>query len=423
MEWTAGIGPVAVSHAVSDRMRGRLPINCQVTGPESRMGGSSHSPTLLRRMGMKRQQELSDTHVVVVGAGYGGLRAAFDLARHVRVTLIDPDDSFTERVRLHQRAAGRLDVKHSLQALVEPAGITHLAARVVRIDTHSAKVYTDAGHALGYQRLVYALGSRTHDVGKAGVAPGRVFTAESAADLHQRLLGDPGELAVVGGGLTGIEMVAELAESYPAWRTRLVTGGTIAPGVSDKGRAHIRSVLSRLGVVIEEGHLVAGPDDIDADVVVWSASMVPNTEIAREAGLAVDNGNRITVDSSLRSVSHADVYVAGDAAAAHTPVSGPLRMACATALPLGLHAAKSVVRDLSGQEPQALEFSYVGQCMSLGRHDGLLQFVGKDDSPRDRVLTGKAAALVKEQVVRTTVRTLALAARHPRVARLVPGIN
>ncbi|MCW2880229.1 MAG: FAD-dependent pyridine nucleotide-disulfide oxidoreductase [Sphaerisporangium sp.] len=372
-------------------------------------------------MGMNRQQERSDTHVIVVGAGYGGLRAAFDLARHVRVTLIDPDDSFTERVRLHQRAAGRLNVTHSLRALVQPAGITHLAARVVRIDTHFARVYTDAGHALDYQRLVYALGSRTGDV--AGVAPGRVFTAESAADLHRRLLGDPGQLTVVGGGLTGIETVAELAESHPTWRTRLITGGDIAPGVSDKGRAHIRAVLSGLGVVIEEGHPVAGPDDIDADVVVWSASMVPNTEIAREAGLAVDSRNRISVDSSLRSVSHADVYVAGDAAAAHTPISGPLRMACATALPLGLHAAKSVVRDLNGQEPQALQFAYAGQCMSLGRHDGLLQFVGKDDSPRDRVLTGKVAALVKEQVVRTTVRTLSLAARHPRAARLMPGTN
>jgi NADH dehydrogenase len=72
-------------------------------------------------------------------------------------------------------------------------------------------------------------------------------------------------------------------------------------------------------------------------------------------------------------------------------------MACATALPLGLHAAKSVVRDLSGREPEALKFAYLGQCMSLGRHDGLLQFVGKGDSPRDHVLTGKAAALVKSK--------------------------
>jgi hypothetical protein len=59
----------------------------------------------------------------------------------------------------------------------------------------------------------------------------------------------------------------------------------------------------------------------------------------------------------------------------------------------------------------------------LGRRDGLLQFVGKDDSPRDRILTGRVAALVKEQVVRTTVRTITMTARHPRAARLIPGVN
>jgi hypothetical protein len=61
--------------------------------------------------------------------------------------------------------------------------------------------------------------------------------------------------------------------------------------------------------------------------------------------------------------------------------------------------------------------------MSLGRHDGLLQFVEKDDSPRDRIVTGKPAALIKEQVVRTTVRTIRMDSRHPRAARLIPGTN
>src|SRR4051794_14953774 len=213
--------------------------------------------------------QLNEAHVVVLGAGYGGLRAAFDLARHVRVTLIDPADSFTERVRLHERAAGREDVRHALWPLLRASGVTHLAARVSRIDTAAAEVHTGGGRVVGYDRLVYALGSRTGDPGPAG--PGRVFTAETAAELHPRLPGDPGRLTVVGGGLTGIETAAELAESHPEWRVRLVTGGKVASGVSRRGRAHIRAVLAGLGVVIEEGRRVAGADDLDADVVVWSA--------------------------------------------------------------------------------------------------------------------------------------------------------
>ncbi|GAA4562631.1 FAD-dependent oxidoreductase [Planotetraspora kaengkrachanensis] len=359
--------------------------------------------------------------MAVLGAGYGGLRAAFGLARDVRVTLIDPADSFTERVRLHERAAGRQDVRHTLRPLLRASGVTHLAERVSRIDTAASEVHTDDGRVVGYDRLVYALGSRTGDPGPA--RPGRVFTAETAAELHRRLHGEFGRLTVVGGGPTGVETAAELAESHPEWDIRLVTAGQVAPGVSRRGRAHIRSVLTGLGVAIEEDHQVPDADDLDSDVVVWSASMVPNTEIAKAAGLTLDEHDRITVDPALRSTSHPEVYVAGDAAAAYTPVSGPLRMACATALPVGLHAARSVVRDLGGLEPRPLKFSYYAQCISLGRHDGLLQFVGRDDSPRDRILTGRAAALVKEQIVRTTVRTIVMTARSPRAARLIPGVN
>ncbi|MFI5753037.1 NAD(P)/FAD-dependent oxidoreductase [Streptomyces sp. NPDC051644] len=362
-------------------------------------------------------------HVVVVGAGYAGLRAALQLDPQVRVTLIDPADHFTERVRLHETAAGRPDVTHPLRTLLQSTNVTHLRARVTLIDTGSARVHTEVGHTLDYHRLVYALGSRTAGLDVTGTSPERAYTAESAAELYKRLLDGSGALTVVGGGLTGIELATELAESHPGWKVHLATGGEIAPSVSAKGRSHIRSVLIDRGVRIEEGRHVGNPDDVDTDVVVWSASMVPNTELAVAAGLSTDNRHQIRVDSALRSLSHPEVYVAGDAAAVETPSSGPIRMACATALPLGAHAANSLVRDLRGQEPKPFRFSYQGQCMSLGRHDGLIQLVGKDDSPRDRIVTGKPAALIKEQVVRGTVRTIRMDARHPRASRLIPGAN
>jgi NADH dehydrogenase FAD-containing subunit len=361
--------------------------------------------------------------VLVVGAGYGGLRAALDLAPHVKVTVLDPADHFTERVRLHEKAAGRADVTHPLSELLRPTGITHVPARATHIDAAAAQVHTDDGQVLRYDRLIYALGSRTAGVGEPGAAHERVYTAESAAELHKRLLDGPGSLTVVGGGLTGIELATELAEFDPRWQVRLVTGGEIAPSVSKAGRAHIRAVLLARGVRVEEGRHVTDPGDIDTDVVVWSASMVPNTELAIATGLTVEAGGRIAVDSALRSVSHPGIYVAGDAAAAHTPAAGQLRMACATALPIGAHAAASVVRDLRGEEPRPLKFGYLSQCISLGRHDGLIQAVRGDDSPRDWTLTGKPAAVVKEQVVRFTVRTLRFASRHPRAARLIPGTS
>lgn len=346
--------------------------------------------------------------------------AALRLAPHFEVTLLDPSDRFTERVRLHELAAGRADVTHPLAGLLRGTGVRHLAVRATALDPAARLVTTDDGRSLPYDRLVYALGSRT-----AETAGERAYTAESADALRKRLLDGPGSLAVVGGGLTGIEMATELAEAYAQWNVRLLTSGPVAAGHSPRGRSHIRGVLTDRGVRVEEGTRIADADAVDADVVVWAASMVPNTALASEAGLSLDpaGSGRIEVDATLRSVSHPDIYAVGDAAASHAPDAGRLRMSCATAIPTGAHAATSITSESHGRTPEPLRFGYLLQCVSLGRHDGLIQFVRPDDSPRNHILTGRPAARTKEQVVRSTVRLLRLTARHPWAVRLIPGVG
>ncbi len=317
------------------------------------------------------------------------------------------------------------------------------------------EIRTDDGRVLHYDRLVYAAGSQTARAGlrpaaplsadpasagpisagpasagpgaaspeTAGTAwPGHVFTPESAAELHKRLLDGPGSLAVVGGGLTGIELAAEIAEARPSWAVRLMTTDQVGPGLSGRGRDHVRRVLGARGVRLDEGHHVTGPTDIDADVVVWAASMTARTELAAAAGLALTDG-RIAVGPELRSVSHPGIYAAGDAAASASPAAGRLRMACATSLPTGAYAAGAVLADLRGEEPAPLGFRFSLQCISLGRRDGLVQPVHADDSPRRQIITGRAAAVAKEQVVRSTVPALRLAVRHPGAVRHLPGMS
>ncbi|AGP52775.1 NAD(P)/FAD-dependent oxidoreductase [Streptomyces rapamycinicus] len=360
---------------------------------------------------MEKQQ------VLVLGAGYAGLIAALRLAPHTHVTLIDPSPAFTERVRLHERAVGRPDITHPLDALTRRAGIVHVAARATGIEPAARLITTDDGRRLPYDRLVYALGSRTADPGE------RAYTPETAAELYKRLLDGPGELTVVGGGLTGIELAAEIAESHDAWKVRLVTGEEVGTGLSAKGRAHVRTTLTGLGVRIEEGRRVARPEDIGSDAVVWATAMTANTALAGAAGIALDPGGRVRVDATLRSVSHPEIYAVGDAAAMATPAAGALRMACATALPSGSHAASSIIAETRGREPKPLRFRFVAQCVSLGRRDGLIQLVRADDSPRETVLRGGTAARAKEQVVRSTVRVLRLAARRPGAVPLIPGVG
>ncbi|MFF7715344.1 hypothetical protein [Streptomyces sp. NPDC007988] len=80
---------------------------------------------------------------------------------------------------------------------------------------------------------------------------------------------------------------------------------------------------------------------MDADEAVRAASMIPKTELAAAAGLPLDPSGRIRVDGALRSPACPEVYGAGDAPAASSPRAGALRMACATAMPMGSCAASS----------------------------------------------------------------------------------
>ncbi|UNO40573.1 FAD-dependent oxidoreductase [Streptomyces sp. MST-110588] len=358
--------------------------------------------------------------VVVIGGGYAGTMAALRLAPHACVTLVDPGDRFTERVRLHELAAGRPDVTHPRSRMLRGTGIDHVPARATELDPAGRAVHTDDGRVLLYDRLIYALGSHT-DLRGAGE---RAFSAESAAELRKRLLDGPGALAVVGGGLTGIETAAELAEAYPGWRVRLLTSGEVGGGLSDRGRAHVRTALRGLGVRVEEGRHVTDADAVDADAVVWATALRPASDLAVRAGLETDpDTGRLRVDAALRSVGHPEIYGAGDAAGARSAAAGALRMSCAAALPTGSYVASAIIAESRGAEPAPLKFSFALQCVSLGRRDGLVQFVRADDAPRERVLTGRAAARFKEQVVRSTVRFLALAARRPGLVPLIPGVG
>ena len=97
-------------------------------------------------------------------------------------------------------------------------------------------------------------------------------------------------------------MASELAEAERAWKIGMVTAGEVGPALSEKGRAHVRSVFRDLGMSLEEGRPVA-PGDLDADVIVWTASLRANAEIARSAGLALTENGRRQVDAMLWSES------------------------------------------------------------------------------------------------------------------------
>ncbi|MCO5974546.1 NAD(P)/FAD-dependent oxidoreductase [Actinoallomurus soli] len=353
--------------------------------------------------------------VVILGAGYAGLSAAIQLAARVRrrgdveVTLVNAQERFTERLRLHMTATGRPTAELSIPELLEGTGARFVRGWVTAVDLEARIVRIDDERVLSYDTLVYGLGGVADTAAVPGVE-GHAYTldgAQNAEVLAGRLEGlGGGTVVVAGSGLTGVESAAEIAERYPELNVVLL--GRREPGASmnPKARAYLRSALDRLGVTVRGGVEVtkvlpdavelAGGETVPADVVLWTGG-TRVSPLAAAAGLTVDERGRVVTDAALRSVSHPEVFAVGDAAAIRQGY-GVMHGTCQSGMPTGVHAAVSILRVLKGRRPRPFRFGYYHTPVSLGRKDAVVQFTRPDDSPRRFYLTGRLAARYKETV-------------------------
>ncbi|MEC5200985.1 NADH dehydrogenase [Arthrobacter sp. PL16] len=394
----------------------------------------------------------AERSVVIIGAGYAGVMAANRLrssltneeAEQIRILIINPLGSFVERIRLHQVAAGTTrtasiplsDVLHSDVRLLE--GITVLIHPVTQVIT----VETAAGRlTLHYDFLVYTVGSLA-----SNSVPGVSTYAHTIADAGGALRAQaaiknarPGKrITMVGGGYTSIEAASEIAEQHPDAVITLLCGGELAESMTPRARASVRKSLERLNIIVrsgvrvmsvtQQGMVTDSGELIVGDVCIWAASFaVP--KLAKESGLATDSSGRLKVDACLRAWNHPNIIGAGDAAVMPRTAGGHLRMGCAAALPMGSFAARTVLAQLRGVEPEPASIGYALQCLSLGRSDSFIQVVGPDDSPRKLSARGRAGAWVKEAICRMTVRALQEerirpgAYKAPKGPRTPPGMD
>lgn len=392
--------------------------------------------------------------IVILGAGYAGASAAGRLARRlhaddVDLTLVNAEPDFVERVRMHQVATGQ-ELRHRpLRDVLAGTGVTVRVARVTAVDVDRRTVTltgpdgggADAGDGgeLGYDTLVYALGSAFDDHGVSGVAEHahEVASRPGALRLRERLeeLAPGGRVVVVGGGLTGIEAASEIAETHGHLDVALAVRGELGDWLSPAGRRHLRATFDRLGITVHEHSaaervtadevLTGGATAVPADVTVWTAGFAVHP-VAAATALQVSPRGQIVVDGSMRSVSHPDVYAVGDAALAEGPLGNPLRMSCASGIPMAWQAADSIAARLTGGRLPNTPLGYVHQCISLGRRDALIQFVTADDRARPAAPGGRLAAGYKELICKgaayMAAHPLPYPARRRRVsARPVPA--
>ncbi|MGA5037202.1 NAD(P)/FAD-dependent oxidoreductase [Streptomyces capoamus] len=383
--------------------------------------------------------------IVVLGAGYAGSYVAGTLARRlsaadVEITVVNAEPDFVQRLRLHQLAAGQRIDAPQVTEVFAGTGIRVRRAWVTAVDPERQVVsVTDTGHGdgageLGYETLVYALGSHGADNGVPGVVEHAfdVSGRPSALRLRERLdrldrPGDPDGLGragggrrvlVVGDGLTGIETATEIAEARPGLSVTLVARGELGVHLSDGARSHLRRACDRLGIaVLEHTEVVAVEETrvlcadgtaLTSDATVWAAGFAVSP-IAAAGGLAVTEDGRIVVDRTMRSLSHPNVYAVGDSVHAIGDNGRPLPMSCGSAGYTGMQATAAIVGRLTGRKVPHTRLDYVGNHISLGRRDGIWQAVDAEGHPKAKYLGGRRAARFKAGILRMSL----WASSHP----------
>ncbi|MGW2171489.1 NAD(P)/FAD-dependent oxidoreductase [Streptomyces sp. NPDC001705] len=364
-----------------------------------------------------------NVRVVVVGGGYGGVSAANRLARRdgVAVTLINRRADFVERIRLHQLLTGSDDAVASYDEVLG-GDVRLVVDEVTRIDVQEHRVLLAGGDPVPYDYLVYAVGSGASDPGVPGASEfaHSVSDLEAARRLRSVLAAAPAQapVTVVGSGPTGLETAAELAEE--GHRVTLVCGGVFGPSLHARGRRPTARRLAALGVTVLEGRGTRVTEvtadavrledgrDVPSTVTIWTAGFrIP--DLAARSGLRTDPEGRLLTDATLTSVDDVHVVAAGDAAA----IAGrPFRMSCQAAVQLGPGAATTILRRIAGKSPSPVRMLFAGQCLSLGRTEGVTQFSYPDDRVNALHVSGRPGAGIKEIACRFTFRQLVTGARR-----------
>src|SRR5215472_14695676 len=385
------------------------------------------------------QEIPSSTRILVIGAGYAGLLFTMRLAgkvagQPVQITLVNESDTFTERPRLHQFATNQAVQWRSLPQMLRRTNVQFIQGRVTGIDPEQHEIvltHQQQSQHIGYDYLVYALGSETDRETVPGVADYAYTLAPrgplSAAVLRgtlPSLAARGGQLVVAGGGATGIETAAQVASAYPHIKVRLVTREPLALFLNKSVGNSIRRRLLRLGVEIidqvtvtavrAQSVVIDQGDELACDLCIWTGGFVA-PPLAKAAGLAVNERNQIVVDPFLRSISHPEIYAIGDAADPREDPGAHLRMSAVTAAIMGAHGADSLSAVLRGTTPKPLSFAYLGQGIALGRHNAIGFNNYPDDTPRPPYFTGWLGYQIREAFVRYL-------AAAPRFERHWPGL-
>jgi len=358
-------------------------------------------------------------HVVIVGAGFGGLAVAHGLAgAGVEITIVDQRNHHLFQPLLYQVGTASLatseiawPIRHLLRRRKE---VTTLLGSAAGVDPENRKLLLEDGAAIQYDTLVLATGAKHayfgHDEWEP-YAPG-LKTLEDATSIRRRILlsferaereSDPARRAalltfvIVGGGPTGVELagaIAELAhENLPdeyrhidTRKARVVlieAGPRILPTFTEDLSAYAHRSLERLGVEIQLGlavrecsdaGVIYGDRPLAAKVILWAAG-VRASSAAAWAGLPADGAGRVRVEADLTAPGHPEIFVIGDTATINAWHGKPVPGIAPAAKQQGVHVAGTIRARLRGISTQRVfRYRHSGNLATIGKRAAVIDF-------------------------------------------------
>ncbi|MDR6635154.1 NADH dehydrogenase [Phyllobacterium sp. 1468] len=357
--------------------------------------------------------------LVVVGGGFGGLEAVYNLRNvDIDITIIDQRNHHLFQPLLYQVATSTLatsEIAWPIRHLVRKyKNVKTLLGTVENVDTAARTVSTADGETIPYDTLILATGARHayfgHDDWEP-YAPG-LKTLEDATMIRRRILTafekaerepDPAKrmeyltLVIIGGGPTGVEIagtIADLARDTLKGDFRvidpaeaqvvLIEGGPrVLPAFSDDMSAYAKRALEKLGVTVHLGHPVTechadgvefGGQSLRARTIIWAAG-VQASPAAKWLSAPSDRAGRVVVNSDLTAPDHPEIFVIGDTATVPNGGKGTVPGIAPAAKQQGKHIAETIKARLGGdQTPRPFVYRHAGDLATIGKRAAVTDF-------------------------------------------------
>lgn len=374
--------------------------------------------------------------IVVLGAGYAGLKTARDLTKllspeEADIVLINKHNYHYETTWLHEVAAGTINhnqARFMISDAIHPSRVRLIYDTVEKVDKEEQRVILANGE-ITYDYLVFALGFESNTFGIKGMEENAlaILDINSSRLIREHIelqfakyssgeITDESALTILvgGAGFTGIEFVGELAEKVPQLcrkydidrkKARIINVEAM-PSILPMFEKDLveyamksledRGIEFRLGTAIKEctpEGFIVGEDneEIKAGTVVWTGG-VTGSSVLTASGFEIERG-KVMVEPDLRAPGHENVFVIGDCAWVMDKEAGrPYPPTAQAALQHGETCARNIKSLLYNEPLENFEYVDRGTVASLGVNDGIADILSGTK------LKGKAAAAMKKVV-------------------------